>query len=82
MLDVLEAAHVVTAENVQLTNIYLLVSDALHQQLADNVALFGGGLTTPDNRIFVISAEDRTFVISADDRTFVIAAEDRIFSIS
>ena len=45
------------------------------------VGLAYSAVSTPDERIYVIDAENRTYIIDAENRTYIIDAENRTYII-
>ncbi|WP_041440786.1 hypothetical protein [Thioalkalivibrio sulfidiphilus] len=71
VLAVAGAVHALTSDAIDgmPTDAVLVVDNAVHAHIAQQVALFDP-LATVDlgNRIFVVQAEDRLFVVQAEDR--------------
>ena len=59
----------------------LILSDALHAHLADNITLFYGVINTPLGRVFVIRAEGRVYFVAKETRVYAVMAEARLESL-
>jgi hypothetical protein len=57
----------------------LVVSDALHQQIADTLALQLPAVATTPRAVFVVESQERIFIVAAGERTLEVSQGERLF---
>jgi hypothetical protein len=70
LLQIANAAHAVTSPQMALTQEHtIIISNALHDHLADNIRLISGIIPTPEPYVLIVEGENTRLIVAREERT-------------